>query len=257
MSGADALVGALIRNGVDTIFGLPGGQTYCIFDAVHRAGSALRFFNSRHEQGSAYMAYGYARSTGKTGVYCVVPGPGVLNTTAALATAQAGKTPVLCVAGQIPSAWIGRGFGFLHEIPDQLGILQRLTKHAGRIDHPADAPRLANAAFRTMRTGRPGPAALEMAPDIMELIAPVEFPEPDPMPEPLAPDPDRIKEAARILGRARSPDFSVRSSVSRAGRRTFSLFTASNRSRTATRASAWMPTAGAAMRSISVMSMST
>ena len=203
MSGAMALVTSLVRNGVDTVFGLPGGQTYHFFDAVFQHGAALKLFNSRHEQGAAYMAYGYARSTGKVGVYCVVPGPGVLNTTAALATAYGAKTPVLCIAGQIPSRQIGRGIGFLHEIPDQLGILQRVSKHAERINHPADAPRQVNAAFRTMRSGRPGPVALEMAPDIMELSTPVEFPALEQMPASKAPDPDLIRKAAGILGRAR------------------------------------------------------
>lgn len=205
MTGAEAVVKSLVRNGVDTMFGLPGGQTYHFFDAVHQEGAALKLFNSRHEQGAAYMAYGYARSTGKVGVYCVVPGPGVLNTTAALATAYGAKTPVLCVAGQIPSMQIGRGIGFLHEIPDQLGVLQRVTKHAERINHPTDAPRRVDSAFQTMRSGRPGPVALEMAPDIMELSAPVEFSALTPMPGPAAPDPDLIKQAAGILGRARRP----------------------------------------------------
>src|SRR5437762_5608644 len=80
------------------------------------------------------MAFGYARASGKTGAYAVVPGPGVLNTTAALATAYATNSPVLCISGQIPSNLIGRGFGLLHEIPDQLAILQGLTKWATRID---------------------------------------------------------------------------------------------------------------------------
>jgi acetolactate synthase-1/2/3 large subunit len=204
-SGAEALVQALVRNGVDTIFGLPGGQTYHFFDAVHGRGDAIRLFNARHEQGTAYMAYGYARSTGKPGVYCVVPGPGILNTTAALATALGAKTPVLCVAGQIPSQHIGRGIGFLHEIPDQLGVLQRLTKHARRIDRPEDAPRMVNDAFRIMHSGRPGPAALEMAPDIMESKAEVSFPLPEPASAPMAPDPDLIHRAAGILGRAQRP----------------------------------------------------
>jgi len=205
LSGGEALVKSLLINGVDTIFGLPGGQTYEFFDAVQKEGSALALFNSRHEQGAAYMAYGYARSTGKVGVYCVVPGPGVLNTTAALATAYGANTPVLCVAGQIPSAGIGRGLGYLHEIPDQLGILRRLTKWAERIPHPSAAPRLVNEAFCNLQSGRPRPVALEMSPDIMELRCDVELSGPYQIPPPRSADPDLIERAATILGKARRP----------------------------------------------------
>ena len=205
MTGAEALIKSVRGYDVDTIFGLPGGQTYHLFDAVYNEGDAIRIFNSRHEQGVAYMAYGYARSTGRVGVYTVVPGPGILNTTSALCTAYAGNERVLCLAGQIPSKWIGKGVGFLHEIPDQLGILQRLTKWAERIEKPADAPRLVNQAFREMNSGRPRPVALEMAPDIMGLQEEVELLPPSPAPEPLRADPDLIEAAARLLGKAKQP----------------------------------------------------
>ena len=205
MTGAEALIKSVRSYDVDTIFGLPGGQTYHLFDAVYNEGDAIRIFNSRHEQGVAYMAYGYARSTGRVGVYTVVPGPGILNTTSALCTAYAGNERVLCLAGQIPSKWIGKGVGFLHEIPDQLGILQRLTKWAERIEKPADAPRLVNQAFREMNSGRPRPVALEMAPDIMGLQEEVELLPPSPAPEHLRADPDLIEAAARLLGKAKQP----------------------------------------------------
>ena len=205
MTGAEALIKSVRSYDVDTIFGLPGGQTYHLFDAVYNEGDAIRIFNSRHEQGVAYMAYGYARSTGRVGVYTVVPGPGILNTTSALCTAYAGNERVLCLAGQIPSKWIGKGVGFLHEIPDQLGILQRLTKWAERIEKPADAPRLVNQAFREMNSGRPRPVALEMAPDIMGLQEEVELLPPSPAPELLRADPDLIEAAARLLGKAKQP----------------------------------------------------
>ena len=205
MTGAEALIKSVRSYDVDTIFGLPGGQTYHLFDAVYNEGDAIRIFNSRHEQGVAYMAYGYARSTGRVGVYTVVPGPGILNTTSALCTAYAGNERVLCLAGQIPSKWIGKGVGFLHEIPDQLGILQRLTKWVERIEKPADAPRLVNQAFREMNSGRPRPVALEMAPDIMGLQEEVELLPPSPAPELLRADPDLIEAAARLLGKAKQP----------------------------------------------------
>ena len=128
MTGGGALVEMLRRHGVDTVFALPGVQNDALFVAFYDAGEALRVIHTRHEQGAAYMAFGYARASGKVGAYAVVPGPGVLNTTGALATAYATNTPVLCIAGQVQSDLIGRGFGLLHEIPDQLGILRLLAK---------------------------------------------------------------------------------------------------------------------------------
>ena len=205
MNGAEAIIESVRQHGVDTIFGLPGGQTYHLFDAIYNAGDGISIVNSRHEQGVAYMAYGYARATGKVGVYSVVPGPGVLNTTSALCTAYAGNERVLCLAGQIPSEWIGKGVGFLHEIPDQLGILQRLTKWAERIETPAAAPRLVNRAFREMHSGRPRPVALEMAPDVMGREEDVALLPPSPLPQPAPADPDLTEAAARLLGKAKQP----------------------------------------------------
>ena len=151
MTGGGALVEMLRRHGVDTIFALPGVQNDALFVAFYDAGEALRVIHTRHEQGAAYMAFGYARASGKIGAYAVVPGPGLLNTTAALATAYATNAPVLCISGQIASDQIGRGFGVLHEIPDQLGILRHLTKWAARIEHPTQAGNLVNEAFSQLR----------------------------------------------------------------------------------------------------------
>ena len=136
LTGGQAIVEGLVAHGVDVVFALPGVQIYGLFDAFKQAEPGLRTIGARHEQGCAYMAFGYARASGKVGAYAVVPGPGFLNTTAALATAYATNAPVLCISGQIASDLIGRGFGLLHEIPDQLGILRRLTKWAARIEHP-------------------------------------------------------------------------------------------------------------------------
>ena len=205
MSGAEAIIKTLRQYDIDTIFGLPGGQTYHLFDAIYNEGDSIRTINSRHEQGVAYMAYGYARSTGKVGVYTVVPGPGILNTTAALCTAFAANERVLCLAGQIPSDWIDKGVGFLHEIQDQLGILQRLTKWAERVEKPADAPRLVNRAFHEMYTGRPRPVALEMSPDIMGMQEDVEILPPFVPQTPPQADPDLVDKAARMLGKAKNP----------------------------------------------------
>ena len=128
MTGGMAIVEQLIANGIDTVYGLPGAQLYPFFDALQLKSDKIRTFGARHEQACGYMAFGHARSTGKPGVYAVVPGPGVLNTTAALCTAFGTCTPVLCVTGQVPSAFLGRGRGHLHELSDQLGALRPFTK---------------------------------------------------------------------------------------------------------------------------------
>ena len=142
MTGGGALVEMLRRHGVDTLFALPGVQNDALFVALYDAGEAFRVIHTRHEQAAAYMAFGYARASGKVGAYAVVPGPGLLNTTAALATAYATNAPVLCISGQIPSDLIGRGFGLLHEIPDQLGILEAADQMGGA-DRPSDPDRQA------------------------------------------------------------------------------------------------------------------
>ena len=117
--------------------------------------------HARHEQGAAYMALGAALATGRPQAYAVVPGPGLLNSSAALLTAYSMNAPVLALVGQIPDADIGRALGHLHEINDQAGIIARLVDHAKLVRSPEIAPNMVAEAFRAMATGRPGPAALE------------------------------------------------------------------------------------------------
>jgi acetolactate synthase I/II/III large subunit len=209
MTGGGALVEMLRRHEVDTIFALPGVQNDALFVAFYDAGEALRVIHTRHEQGAAYMALGYARASGKVGAYAVVPGPGLLNTTAALATAYATNAPVLCISGQVASDLIGRGFGLLHEIPDQLGILRRLTKWAARIEHPTQTGRLVNEAFRQLRGGRPRPVGLEIPPDVLALETEVALPAADISPDVTTPDAGQIDKAAALLADAKKPLFFV------------------------------------------------
>ena len=204
LSGAEAILKSLELHGVETIFGLPGGQLDHFFDAIYQTQGRIRLIHSRHEQGAAYMAYGYARSTGKVGCYTVVPGPGVLNTTAALCTAYACNAPVLCITGQIPSQGIGTGRGYLHEIPDQLGVMKKLTKWASRIEKPDQTPELVQQAFSQLLNGRSRPVELEMAMDVMGQKQEVELLNPENVEAP-EPDPDLIEEASKILGKAKNP----------------------------------------------------
>jgi acetolactate synthase-1/2/3 large subunit len=217
MTGGEAIVEALIRQGVDTVFGLPGVQTYALFDALARA-PEIRVVVPRHEQACAYMAFGYARSTGKVGVYSVVPGPGVLNSSAGLCTAYGAGTPVVCITSEIPSEYIGLGKGHLHELPDQLATLRTLTKWAARVDRPAEAPALVAEAFRQATSGRPRPVALETPWDVMERDEPVAFDEPSRPDAPPRPDPDAIARAVELIASARNPMIMVGSGAAAAAR---------------------------------------
>lgn len=175
MTGGEAIIKSLRANGVDTVFGLPGGQLDFLFDAMYKEGSDLRLIHTRHEQGTAYMAYGYAKSTGKIGTCAVVPGPGLLNAAGALCTAWSNYAPVMCISGQIPSTAIGKGYGDLHEIDDQLGMISHITKWAQSIDHPSEAPTKIAEAFKQLQTGYPRPVEVEMPMDMMALEAEVEI----------------------------------------------------------------------------------
>ncbi|HZE47692.1 MAG TPA: thiamine pyrophosphate-binding protein [Xanthobacteraceae bacterium] len=145
MSGGDAVVKSLLGHGVSTVYCLPGVQSDHLFNAMFDAGDAIRVVHTRHEQGAAYMALGAALATGCPAAYSVVPGPGFLNSSAALATAYSTGAQVLALIGQIPSRAIGKGFGFLHEINDQTSILRTLTNgpsaSSGRKPRPAWSPR--------------------------------------------------------------------------------------------------------------------
>ena len=204
-TGGEALVHGLLSHGIDTIFGLPGVQNDYFYTALYDVRDRMRLIHTRHEQGAAYMALGYALASAKTGVYIVVPGPGFLNTTAALSTAYATNAPVLCLTGQIRTDQIGRGYGMLHEIPDQLGILSSLTKWARRVENPADVPGLLASALSAMRSDRPRPVGLEVPLNV--LSAQAEFDENPVSLELHVPevDVDAVEEAARLLGEAQSP----------------------------------------------------
>jgi len=216
MTGGMAIVEALIANGVDRVFGLPGAQLYPLFDALQQNSDRIRTVGARHEQACGYMAFGYARSTGRPGVFAVVPGPGMLNTCAAICTAQGCCAPVLLITGQVPSAFLGRGRGHLHELPDQLATLRSLTKWAARIERPADAPAVLNEAFRQMLSGRPGAVAVEMAWDTMASVGHVEPLGAATIPRAPAPSPSEVQAAAKLLAASTQPMLMVGSGAQHA-----------------------------------------
>src|SRR6476661_4648238 len=204
-----AIVESLLRHGVDTVFGIPGAHTYDLVDALHGAGDRIRFITTRHEQAAGYLAFGYAKSSGRPGVFSVVPGPGVLNAGAAMCTALGACTPILCLTADIPAPLIGRGRGILHELPDQLATLRSITKWAARIDHPTQASAAVADAFHAIQSGRPGPAALATPWDVLGQRAEV-------TPQaPLAPtagppvDSDAIERAVALIRTAKNPMITV------------------------------------------------
>ena len=216
-TGGEALVHGLLSHGINTIFGVPGVQNDHFYNAVYDAGDQIRHIHSRHEQGAAYVALGYALPSGNPGVYVVVPGPGFLNTTAALSTAYALNAPVLCLTGQIHSDQIGRGYGMLHEIPDQLGMLRSLTKWARRVEIPAEVPRLLAMALSEMHSDRPRPVGLEVPMDVLAGKAEIDdCPVPLTVPRPVL-DNCAIEEASRLLAQAHNPIIFVGGGAKHAG----------------------------------------
>src|SRR5258707_12070479 len=201
---AEAIVASLIAHGIKTLYALPGVHNDHLFDALFRASDRIGVVHPRHEQGAGYMALGAALATGRPSAYAVVPGPGLLNTGAALLTAYAMNAPVLGLIGQIPQADIGRGLGHLHEIRDQAGIIARLVDFSARVNAPAEGSRLVAQAVAAMFTGRCGPAVLECAIDMWgrpgagAAQAPVAAPQ-------LAIDDDAVVAAAKKLGAANRP----------------------------------------------------
>src|ERR1051326_5943113 len=205
MTGGQALAAQLMREGVQHVFGVPGVQLDHAVDGLARLSDQIEYWNTRHEQTTSYMADGYARSSGRIGVCMVVPGPGLLNALAGVATAFACSSRVLCISGQIPSDAIGLGLGLLHEIPRQSEILAALTKWSAIARSPADVPRLVHEAMRQLRTGRPRPVGLEVPPDVLQAEADLDTLDPVLEDEPLRPDPGEIARAARLLESAQRP----------------------------------------------------
>lgn len=207
MTGGQALAQSLKLEGIDTLFALPGIQLDYLFDAIWEERNHYRVHHTRHEQATAYMADGYARATGRIGTFVVVPGPGVLNATAALSTAYACSSPVLCVTGQIESSQIDRGRGALHEINDQPGLLSHLTKLSERAMRPEEIPGMVRRAAQALQTGRARPVSIEVPPDVLGAVGEVRLLEPESWERSLLhqADPDLLERAAKILGEAERP----------------------------------------------------
>jgi acetolactate synthase-1/2/3 large subunit len=203
-SGAEALLRALKAQGVEVIFGYPGGAVLPIYDAIFQQ-NEIRHILVRHEQAAVHAAEGYARSTGKVGVVLVTSGPGATNAVTGLVDALMDSIPLVCLTGQVPTHLIGND---AFQEADTTGITRQATKHNYLVKRSGDLARVVHEAFHVARTGRPGPVLIDLPKDI--LINPAPYQEPNTAPHRsyrprTAPDPQRIAEAVALLKRATRP----------------------------------------------------
>nr|WP_255592348.1 biosynthetic-type acetolactate synthase large subunit [Thermosulfurimonas sp. F29] len=173
MTGAQMIVEALKREGVEVIFGYPGGAVIDIYDELYRT-PEIKHVLVRHEQGAAHAADGYARSTGKVGVCLVTSGPGATNTVTGIATAYMDSIPMVILTGQVPTKLIGNDA--FQEV-DITGITRPCTKHNFLVKRTEDLPRILKAAFHIARTGRPGPVLVDLPKDVQQGKAEFYWPE--------------------------------------------------------------------------------
>ncbi len=203
MTGGQALIRSLVREGVEVIFGIPGVQMYGIIAAI-RDEPGIRMITTRSEMSTTHMADGYARAGGRAGVALVVPGPGVYNAAGGLSTAFSVSSPVMLIAGQTPRETIGSDTGALHEVNDQMDIIKPVTKWQGRMMNPSDVPAGVREAFRQLKNGRPRPVYLDIPPEAMLELDDIDLLEPAPVERP-TPSEDVLEQAAKILAGASNP----------------------------------------------------
>ena len=198
----EALISLLEAHGVDTVFGIPGVHTIELYRGLAR--SKIRHVTPRHEQGAAFMADGYARVSGKPGVALVITGPGLTNAITAMGQARADSVPMLVISGVNATATLGKGLGYLHELPDQRGMLRTVALSSERIADPTELSGALARAFAIFVTSRPGPVHIEIPLDVMGeeagefTTAPVE-------PNVPAASAEKVAEAVRLAAAASRP----------------------------------------------------
>jgi len=206
LSGAEIVIRALVDQGVEVVFGYPGGAVLPIYDALFKQ-NALRHILVRHEQGAVHAAEGYARSTGRVGVVLVTSGPGATNAVTGLTDALMDSVPIVCLTGQVPTHLIGND---AFQEADTTGITRPCTKHNYLVKDVRELARMLHEAFYVAKSGRPGPVVIDLPKDI--LFAPGPYSEPGQghhksyRPQ-LRPEPDRIAEAVAMIGAAKRPLF--------------------------------------------------
>ncbi len=216
MTGAQVVLQALVDQGVEVIFGYPGGAVLPLYDALFQQ-KTIHHILVRHEQAAVHAAEGYARSTGKVGVVLVTSGPGATNTVTGLTDALMDSVPVVCLTGQVPTHMIGND---AFQEADTVGITRPCTKHNYLVKKAEDLARTVHEAFHVARSGRPGPVVVDLPKNILMGEAPyVEKaagqrrtynPRRDP-------DPARIEQAVQLLARAERPVFYVGGGVINSG----------------------------------------
>src|SRR2546429_6674323 len=161
--GAQILIQALVHEGVDSIFGYPGGAVLHIYDELWRARDRITHYLVRHEQGAVHMAEGYARASGRVGVALVTSGPGATNAVTGIANAYMDSTPIVVITGQVPLGLIGTDA--FQEV-DTVGITRPCVKHNYLVRDVRDLPAIVHEAFHLARTGRPGPVVIYIPKDV-------------------------------------------------------------------------------------------
>ena len=224
-SGAEAVLRALKAQGVEIIFGYPGGAVLPLYDSLFLQ-SDIRHILVRHEQAAVHAAEGYARSTGKTGVVLVTSGPGATNAVTGLVDALMDSIPIVCLSGQVPTHLIGND---AFQEADTTGITRPATKHNYLVKNSADLVRVLHEAFHVARTGRPGPVLVDLPKDI--LINPAPYSEPASQPHRsyrprTEPDGNAIARAVALLKRSERPIIYSGGGVINAGPEASRLLTA-------------------------------
>lgn len=205
MTGSQALLESFLIEGVDTLFGYPGGAIIPVYDALYDYRDRLRHILVRHEQGAVHAAQGYARVSGRVGVCLVTSGPGATNTVTGLADALMDSTPLVLVTGQVGSSLLGTD---AFQETNFVGITQAVTKWNCQVKRTEDIPAAMAKAFYVARSGRPGPVVVDITKDAQCGTAPFRYEKLVsirsyvPVPEP---DPARLDEAARLIDEARHP----------------------------------------------------
>jgi acetolactate synthase-1/2/3 large subunit len=204
MNGADAILRSLEAEGVEVVFGLPGGAILPTYDAFAR-GTTIRHVLARHEQGAGHMAEGYARASGKVGVAIATSGPGATNLVTPIADAWMDSTPLVCITGQVRSHLIGTD---AFQECDITGITIPIVKHSWLVTDVQELPHALKAAFHVARTGRCGPVLVDVPRDVQEAELDFEYPDTVELPgwrPPRRGHPRQIREAARRIAEAERP----------------------------------------------------
>ena len=199
-SGSQVLIEALERNGVQQIFGYPGGTIMPVYDAL--VGSSLKHYLCRHEQGAALAADAYGRVTRRAGVCMATSGPGATNLVTGIANAFMDSVPMVVITGQVPSAL--QGTDAFQEV-DIFGITLPIVKHSYIVRDVTDIPRIVNEAFQLAQSGRPGPVLIDLPKDISAGMGEVSYTAPLPLPKDQLPDTRALQVASKMLSQARRP----------------------------------------------------